>query len=111
MATLVWLGEPEGNEDGPRKNMWNGLTFIRGEPVEVQNEQMIAKAKRNPFYSVDGEVYVPDGAEPHPNAGPVVKDKTQLSEMNIAELRTIAEERGIDHTGMTKAELREALGQ
>lgn len=116
MAKIIWLGEPEGDEDGPRKNTWNGITFVRGEEVEIDNAQMIAKARKNPFYSVDGEVYVPDGAQPHPNApegsqaaGPVIQDKTQLSEMNVAELREVAAQRGIDVEGLSKAEIREIL--
>lgn len=113
MAKLVWLGEPENNDDGPRKNEWNGITFLRGEEVEVTDERMIAKAKRNPFYSVDGKTYVPNGAQPHPNAeaGPVVRDRTQLGEMTIAELREEAAKRGIESEGLTKAELREKLAQ
>lgn len=113
-ARIVWLGEPEGDNEGPRSNVWNGITFKRGEEVEIDNPHMIAKAKRNPFYSVDGEAYVPDGAEPHPNAqkaGPVTREKTDLSEMNVAELREEADRRGIDHAGMSKAELREKLAE
>lgn len=116
MAKIIWLGEPEGDEDGPRKNIWNGITFVRGEEVEIDNSHMIAKARNSPFYSVDGEIYVPDGALPHPNAphkrrvaGPVVRDKTELSEMNVAELRELAADRGIDVEGLNKSEIREKL--
>ncbi|TXH32068.1 MAG: hypothetical protein E6Q98_25785 [Rhodospirillaceae bacterium] len=110
MAKLIWLGEPEGGEDGPRKNTWNGHTFIRGEEVEVTDEHMIAKARKNPFYSVDGEVYVPDGGQPHPNAaGAVVRDKSEYSEYSVGELRQIAAERGIDVEGQKKAEIIETL--
>lgn len=112
MAKLIWLGEPAGDNEGPRNNVWNGITFPRGEEVEVDNPLMIAKARRNPFYSVDGEVYVPDGAQPHPNAaGPITQGKSHLSEMNVAELRAEADRRGIDHDGLTKAELREKLSE
>jgi hypothetical protein len=117
-AKIIWLGEPEGDNEGPRQNVWNSITFKRGEEVEIDNPHMIAKAKRNPFYSVDGEVYVPDGAEPHPavgkshkKAGPITHDKTQLSEMTVAELRAEADRRGIDHDGLNKAELREKLAE
>lgn len=113
-AKVIWLGEPQGDNEGPRVNTWNGITFKRGEEVEIDNPHMIAKARRNPFYSVDGEVYVPDGAQPHPNAGgakagPITKDKTDLSEMNVAELREEADRRGVDHEGLSKTELRELL--
>lgn len=115
MAKLVWLGEPEADHEGPRHNVWNGITFARGEEVEIDNPHMIAKARKNPFYSVDGEVYVPDGAQPHPNApgqagpGPIEPPKTDLSEMNVAELREEAARRGVDVEGLSKAEIREKL--
>lgn len=116
MAKLVWLGEPEGDNEGPRENVWNGITFKRGEEVEVDNSHMVAKARRNPSFSVDGEAYVPDGAQPHPNApgtgnapGPITRDKTDLSEMNVAELREEAARRNIDVDGLSKAEIREKL--
>lgn len=118
MAKLIWLGEPDGDDDGPRKNVWNGITFKRGEAVEVTNEHMIAKARKNPFYSVDGKRYDPkengrvaDGEGDERQPGPVVRDKTQLSEMNVAELRALADERGIDHAGLNKSELREKLAE
>lgn len=109
MAKIAWLGEPTENEEGPRVNHWNGIAFPRGEEVEVDNEHMIRKAMRHPAYSVDGVVYVPDGADPHPNAGAIVPVKTDLSEMNVAELRALAVGRGIDVEGLSKAEIREKL--
>ncbi len=109
MAKLVWLGEPDAEGDGPRNFQWNGITFPRGEEVEVSNGHMISKARNNPSFSVDGEAYVPDGAQPHPNAGAVAPPKTDLSEMNVAELREEAARRGIDVEGLSKAEIREKL--
>lgn len=114
MAKLIWLGEPEADNEGPRQNVWNGITFKRGEEVEVDNAHMIGKARRNPSFSVDGVVYVPDGAQPHPNAqgpGPIVQPKTDLSEMNVAELRDEAARRGVDVEGLSKADIREKLQQ
>lgn len=114
MAKLIWLGEPEADNEGPRNNVWNGITFPRGEEVEVDNSHMIAKARRNPSFSVDGVVYVPDGAQPHPNAqgpGPLVPAKTDLSEMTVAELREEAARRNVDVDGLSKAEIREKLSQ
>ena len=43
--------------------------------------------------------------------GPITRDKTELSEMNVAELRDEAARRGIDVDGLTKAEIREKLAQ
>ncbi|WP_375790881.1 hypothetical protein ACE102_33740 [Bradyrhizobium sp. vgs-9] len=110
MAKLIWLGEPDENGDGPRVNHWNGIAFPRGEEVEIDNAHMIAKARKNPHYSVDGEVYVPAGAQPHPNAtGPVIPPKVELTEMNVAELRAEAARRGIDVEDLSKTEIREKL--
>lgn len=51
---VTWLGEDELHPDGngPRFNVWNGIKFELGKPVEVTDEQMLAKAKRNRFYRV-----------------------------------------------------------
>jgi hypothetical protein len=53
-AMVTWLGEDHLHEDGngPRKNEWRGITFPKGEPVQVSDPQMIEKAKANPFYEV-----------------------------------------------------------
>lgn len=50
---VTWLGEKDGESDGPSSNEWNGIVFKRGEPVLVENPHMIAKAKGNRFYSVE----------------------------------------------------------
>lgn len=54
-ATITWLGEDDDHEDGngPRRNTWNGVTFEKGKPVEVDDPAMIAKAKTNKFYEVN----------------------------------------------------------
>jgi hypothetical protein len=116
MAKIAWLGEPTAEDDGPRQNIWNGITFPRGVEVDVTNTHMIAKARRNPSFSVDGEVYVPPGGNAQAGhqsgvPGPRIADKTQLSEMTVAELREQAAARNIDVTGMTKAEIREKLSE
>lgn len=109
MAKLAWLGEPTSEDDGPNKNIWNGITFPRGVEVEVTDAYMIKKASRSPSFSVDGNVYVPPGGVAHPNAGPVTKDKTSYSEMKVAELRAIAAEKGVDVDGLSKSEIIEKL--
>jgi hypothetical protein len=55
MAKITWLGEDEFYEDGygPGKNAWNGVTFIKGQAVEIDDAHMIAKAKGNHFYNVE----------------------------------------------------------
>lgn len=55
---VTWLGEDSLHPDnyGPRANVWNGVEFVKGEAVGISDPQMIAKAKANPFYSVEGHV-------------------------------------------------------
>ena len=65
-AMVTWLGEDhlhEVDEAGnwksvpPSFNVWNGIKFSKGEPVEVSDKRMIAKAKRNHFFEVDGVAF------------------------------------------------------
>lgn len=54
MANVVkvkWLGGP----GEPDTNEWNGVSFARDKWVEVSDVAMIAAAKRNRFYEVEGE--------------------------------------------------------
>lgn len=100
MTKLTWLGEDElhGGGAGPSfTTAFGGIKFPKGEPVEVEDEAIVAKARNNQFFAVEGGV--PDAAD---EAG-------SLDDMKIAELRQMAEARGIDHDGMSKAELRDAL--
>lgn len=62
-VTITWLGEDRLHEDGngPRKNSWNGVEFVIGEPVQIHKmvdpdvaDGMVEKAIGNPFYQVDG---------------------------------------------------------
>lgn len=55
-AKVTWLGEDDLHEEGngPKSNAWNGIVFPKGEPVEVDQPAMIAKAKVNKFYAVEG---------------------------------------------------------
>jgi hypothetical protein len=34
---------------------WRGVTFLHGQPVETEDEHVLAKAIGNPFFEVDGE--------------------------------------------------------
>jgi hypothetical protein len=34
---------------------WRGVTFLHGQPVEVEDEHVLAKAIGNPFFEVEGE--------------------------------------------------------
>lgn len=100
MTKLTWLGEDElhGEGAGPSfTTAFGGIKFPKGQAVEVDDELIVAKARNNQFFSV--EEGVADAAD---EAG-------SLDDMKIAELRELAEARGIDHTDMSKADLREAL--
>ena len=61
MAKLTWLGEdelhtqPDGSPGaGPSFTFWQGVKFPKGEPVEVSDKTVIAKAKGNKFFEVTG---------------------------------------------------------
>lgn len=56
-ATMVtWLGEDELHPDGsgPSKTTCYGKTFTKGQAVPMTDAGMIAKAKGNPYFSVEG---------------------------------------------------------
>ena len=65
MAKVTWLGEDhlhftedeKGNKvpsAGPSYTTWNGVKFAKGEAVDVTNPVALAKAKKNPFFKVEG---------------------------------------------------------
>lgn len=59
MTAITWLGEDHLHADGigPSATTWNGIRFPKDVPVNVDNEDMIRKARTNPFFSLDsGEV-------------------------------------------------------
>lgn len=95
MAKLTWLGEDQEGVAGPSFTTCFGRKFAKGEAVEVTDPDTITRARKNQFFAVEGD-------EPDESSG-------GLDGMKIAELREMAEGRDIDHTGMSKAELRDAL--
>lgn len=53
-AIVTWLGEDDLHDvEGPQTNEWRGITFVKGQPVEIDNPHLIEKAKSNPFYTVE----------------------------------------------------------
>ncbi len=50
-AKIKWLGGP----GEPMENEWNGIVFERDKWVDVSDARMIATAKKNRFYEVEGE--------------------------------------------------------
>ena len=55
MAKLTWLGpdDYEAGETPPHTCTWNGVAFPRGEAVEVDDPDMIRKARGNRMFKVD----------------------------------------------------------
>ena len=54
MTTITFLG---GEETGNVAHVdWGGYRFTIGQPVECRDPHIIAKARGNRFYRVDGEV-------------------------------------------------------
>jgi len=111
VAEITWLGEDDLHEDGngPSRNAWNGITFKLGEPVTVKNDRMIAKAKGNRFYSVENEREEDAPPEVPTDDSDADVHGGDLSKMKIGALRWMAEQKGINHDGMSKVELREAI--
>ena len=65
MARITWLGEDELHKTvssqgeiiegaGPDFTVWHGIKFPKGDAVDVTNAQIIAKAKINSFFKVEG---------------------------------------------------------
>lgn len=51
MANIMWLG----GDGEPDTCEWRGITFKKGEPVNVDDAFVIKKASTNPHFVVDGE--------------------------------------------------------
>lgn len=46
MANVTYLGD--------EPTTWGGFTFAPNEPVDVKDEWLLAKARGNPFFNVEG---------------------------------------------------------
>lgn len=99
MAKLTWIGEDDlhGGGAGPSfTTAFGGIKFPKGEPVEVEDAGFIAKARNNPYFEVSDKEAEEDASD-------------DLDTLKIADLRELAEAKDIDHTGMSKSELRDVL--
>ena len=74
-----------GAEGEPDTNVWKGYSFRKGEPVAVTDPHIIAKAKGNRFFEVEGHVKRPQEADGHDGG-----DIGDLEKMGIRKLREIA---------------------
>jgi hypothetical protein len=62
MAKLTWLGEDGPDVAGPSFTTCFDMKFPKGEPVEVSDKDIIARAKKNRFFEVSGVVGRPPKA-------------------------------------------------
>ncbi len=64
MARITWLGEDEGNTPGPSFTMAFDRKFPKGHPVEVDDKDIIARARKNKFFEVSGVPGRPPAQKP-----------------------------------------------
>lgn len=105
MAKITWLGEDGPGVAGPSfTTCYGGLKFPKGEAVEVSDPDIIKRASKNQYFAVEMD------EEPQEDHEEVeLSSDDSLDHMKVAELREMAEAKGIEHAGMSKADLREAL--
>jgi hypothetical protein len=92
MAKVTWIGEDSEGVAGPSFTTCFGMKFPKGEAVEVTDRDMVRRAAGNPFFSVEDDGKL-----------------DELQGLSILELRNMASASGIDHTGMSKSDLRDAI--
>lgn len=97
MTKVTWLGEDTDGVAGPSFTTCFDRKFPKGEPVEITNPDTIKRARGSRYFKVEGD------------DAPAEDGSDDLKGLSIGELREMAEAREIDHTGMSKAELRDAL--
>jgi hypothetical protein len=57
MAKLTWLGEDELHNGGAGPSFttcFGGIRFPKGEPVEVTDKDIVARARKNIYFEVTG---------------------------------------------------------
>lgn len=54
MAKITWLGEDAEGVAGPSFTTCFDRKFPKGEPVEVTDKDVIARARKNQFFEVTG---------------------------------------------------------
>jgi hypothetical protein len=69
MVKITWLGEDTEETPGPSFNIWNGIKFPKGQPVEVTDAHMIKKATAGTrFWRVEEEAKHEKEKEEKPSA-------------------------------------------
>lgn len=94
MTTFVFSGDPKAKGKDPAVCEMYGISFPLGEPVDVADENTADRLRRHNHFT---------------EATEAIKSSDDLDGMKIADLREMADAKGIDHTGMSKSELRESL--
>lgn len=54
MAKITWLGEDTNEVPGPSFTLAFEKKFPKGEAVEMIDKDIIARARKNPFFEVSG---------------------------------------------------------
>ena len=57
MARITWRGEDDLHDGKPGPSFttaYGGIKFPKGEPVEINDKDIIATARGNPFFEVTG---------------------------------------------------------
>ena len=54
MAKITWLGEDQGDVPGPSFTTCYERKFPKGEAVEVNDKNIINRARKNQFFEVSG---------------------------------------------------------
>lgn len=103
MASFVFTGDPRAPGQDPKTCEMHGFRFeLNGDPVEVEDEAKAEKLRRHSHFTEAGF-----GDKVRAAVG--MKRPDELDGMNIAGLRELADRRGIQHDGLSKADLREKL--
>lgn len=98
MAKFVFTGDPRQPGKDPKTCLSYGLTFVlNGDAVEAPNDDIAAKLRRHSHFTEET------------GDAPKEPERDKYDGMLIADLRAAAEAKNIEHAGMSKAELREAL--
>lgn len=96
-VAVMYIGDPANKGDGPDVLKSWGFTFPKGEAVEVP--ESLAKRLAKSMHFQAGDMGAAEAEEP--------ADPTQG--MAIDELRAMADQMGIMHDGVKKADLREMI--
>ena len=73
MAKVTWVGEDQDDVAGPSFTTWQGMKFDKDKPVDITDMHILAKAKSNKFFKVEGG----PGRPPNPPKEAALHDKVR----------------------------------